>query len=164
VLALVAIVVAARAVGMVFARIHQPPVMGEVAAGILLGPSFLGYVEPGISGQLFPGAINPMLSVIAQIGVILYMFIVHRGFLDRIGSARGGRSGYLDEHAWADGVDRAQCWARTRRAFAHAFHDVRSHGCRDHAGHDSYPAGADSECHHVVNQRVGKLVNGIGLV
>ena len=75
-LALVAIVVAARAVGMVFARIHQPPVMGEVVAGILVGPSFLGYVAPGISGQLFPGAINPMLSVIAQIGVILYMFIV----------------------------------------------------------------------------------------
>ena len=50
--------------------------MGEVLAGILLGPSFLGYVAPGISGQLFPGAINPMLSVIAQIGVILYMFIV----------------------------------------------------------------------------------------
>src|ERR1700724_1241485 len=66
-LALAVILVAARAVGLVFRRLGQPPVVGEVVAGILLGPSLLGRVSP---------AVAPDLGIIAQVGIILFMFLV----------------------------------------------------------------------------------------
>ena len=75
-LALVVIIVAARVVGFVFRRLGQPPVIGEVIAGILLGPSLLGRVAPDASAFLLPPSVAPFLQVIAQVGVILYMFLV----------------------------------------------------------------------------------------
>ena len=75
-LALVVIVVVARALGAAFRLISQPRVIGEMIAGILLGPSLLGRFLPGISSYVFPSTILPLLSVIAQIGIILYMFLV----------------------------------------------------------------------------------------
>ena len=75
-LALAAVVVAGRAVGLLVARVRQPPVIGEVLAGILLGPSLLGAVSPALENFLFPASARPALGVIAQIGVILYMFVV----------------------------------------------------------------------------------------
>jgi Kef-type K+ transport system membrane component KefB len=75
-LALVVIIIAARVLGWAFRRLNQPPVIGEMVAGILLGPSLLGHVAPGLSARLFPPAVMPFLWVISQIGVILYMFLV----------------------------------------------------------------------------------------
>jgi len=75
-LALAVVVVAGRALGVLVARIGQPPVIGEVLAGILLGPSLLGALAPGVEAFLFPESARPALGVIAQIGVILYMFVV----------------------------------------------------------------------------------------
>ena len=75
-LALFVILVVARLVGVLFKRIGQPPVIGEVVAGILLGPSLLGRVWPAGSAFLLPPAMAPYLQAIAQIGVILYMFVV----------------------------------------------------------------------------------------
>ena len=75
-LALVVVIVAARVCGAICKRIHQPPVMGEVIAGILLGPSLLGRVSPEALGFLLPPSVAPFLSLIAQIGVILFMFLV----------------------------------------------------------------------------------------
>lgn len=75
-LALVVIIVAARFVGVLFRRLGQPPVIGEVIAGILLGPSFLGRLSPEASLFLLPPSVAPFLQVIAQVGVILYMFLV----------------------------------------------------------------------------------------
>jgi Kef-type K+ transport system membrane component KefB len=75
-LALVVIIVTARLIGAVFRRIHQPPVIGEVVGGILLGPSLLGMVSPSAYAALLPAQTAPFLAVIAQLGVILYMFIV----------------------------------------------------------------------------------------
>ena len=57
-------------------RIGQPPVIGEVLSGILLGPSLLGRLAPHLEDYLFPAPARPALSVVAQIGVVLYMFIV----------------------------------------------------------------------------------------
>src|ERR1041384_965367 len=48
-LALGVVIVAARVLGMLFARLHQPPVIGEIIAGILLGPSLLGRFAPDVS-------------------------------------------------------------------------------------------------------------------
>jgi len=75
-LALLVIVIAARVLGAIFRWLHQPQVMGEVIAGLLLGPSFLGWLAPQVSSQLLPPAIAPFLAVIAQVGIILFMFLV----------------------------------------------------------------------------------------
>ena len=74
--ALVTIIGASRAVGAVFRHFHQPPVIGEVVAGILLGPSLLGKVAPAVTGYLFPPAVTPLLGIIAQLGILLFMFLV----------------------------------------------------------------------------------------
>ena len=75
-LALVVVIVAARLVGALFRRLAQPPVIGEVIAGILLGPSLLGRIAPEAYALLLPPSVAPFLQVIAQVGVILYMFLV----------------------------------------------------------------------------------------
>ncbi len=75
-LALVVVIATARGLGSIFRGAHQPPVVGEILAGILLGPSLLGRLAPGASAYLFPPAVGPFLNIIAQVGVILYMFLV----------------------------------------------------------------------------------------
>lgn len=75
-MALVIIIIFARVLGTLFRRINQPQVIGEMIGGILLGPSFLGHFAPGAYVYVLPDQIAPYLSVIAQIGVILYMFLV----------------------------------------------------------------------------------------
>ena len=75
-LVLVVVIVTGRAIGRVFLFMQQPPVIGEVIAGILLGPSFLGRLAPEVSAYLLPPAVAPFLGVIAQMGIILYMFMV----------------------------------------------------------------------------------------
>jgi len=75
-LALVVIIVAARAAGILFSRLGQPPVIGEIVAGILLGPSLLGAVAPSVYAFLLPADMTPFLQIVAQVGVILYMFLV----------------------------------------------------------------------------------------
>ena len=50
--------------------------IGEVLSGILLGPSLLGRLAPGVENYLFPDSARPALGVVAQLGVILYMFVV----------------------------------------------------------------------------------------
>ncbi len=75
-IALVTVVGLARALGTLFRNIHQPPVIGEILAGILLGPSLLGRVAPAVSAYVFPTTVGPALNVISQVGVILFMFLV----------------------------------------------------------------------------------------
>ncbi len=75
-LALAVIVVTARVMGRLFEFIYQPPVVGEVIGGILLGPSLLGRVAPSAFAQLMPPSVAPFLGLHAQVGIILYMFIV----------------------------------------------------------------------------------------
>ena len=75
-IALVAIILVSRGLGSVFRRLGQPPVMGEIIGGILLGPSLLGRVAPEVYAFLLPPSVAPHLGVLAQVGVILYMFLV----------------------------------------------------------------------------------------
>ena len=75
-LALAAVVLVGRLLGVLFRRAGQPPVIGEVVGGILLGPSFLGLLSPATYHFLLPTEIAPLLSVVAQIGVIIYMFLI----------------------------------------------------------------------------------------
>jgi len=75
-LALVLIVLVSRVLGALFRRIDQPPVVGEVIAGIALGPSLLGRIAPDVAAYVLPASIAPSLSIIAQVGVIVFMFLV----------------------------------------------------------------------------------------
>jgi len=70
------ILLASRLIGIVFQKIGQPQVMGEIVAGILLGPSLFGWLAPDISTSLFPQASLGYLSAISQFGLILFMFLV----------------------------------------------------------------------------------------
>jgi len=75
-LALAVVVMSGRLLANLLTRIGQPPVIGEVLSGILLGPSLLGRLAPGTESYLFPMDVRPSLAVIAEIGVVLYMFLV----------------------------------------------------------------------------------------
>ena len=70
------ILVAARLVGRAVALIGQPRVVGEMLAGIMLGPSLLGWVAPGLSHSLFPPGSLGFLSALSQIGLVFFMFLV----------------------------------------------------------------------------------------
>jgi Kef-type K+ transport system membrane component KefB len=72
-LALAAVILTGQILARVLARFGQPPVIGEVLAGILLGPSILG---ADLSAHILPASIAPVLGILAQLGVILYMFLV----------------------------------------------------------------------------------------
>lgn len=73
-LLLIAVIVAGRVLSAFLRHIGQPPVIGEILAGILLGPSCLGWLWPAASQLLLPAGIESHLSVLAQLGVVLYMF------------------------------------------------------------------------------------------
>lgn len=75
-LALSVVIITARAMGAIFGLIGQPTVIGEVVGGILLGPSFLGTLSPTLYHALLPPTAAPFLGLIAQLGVIFYMFVV----------------------------------------------------------------------------------------
>ncbi|MFF0018057.1 cation:proton antiporter [Streptomyces sp. NPDC005374] len=62
--------------GRVARRLGQPVVIGEVLAGIALGPSVLGLLPGDLTGKLFPADVRPLLSAVSQIGLTLFMFIV----------------------------------------------------------------------------------------
>jgi Kef-type K+ transport system membrane component KefB len=75
-LALAAVVITGRVLGRVFRFIGQPPVIGEVVAGIALGPSLLGTLSPDAYAFLLPPAVAPSLGLLSQLGVALYMFLI----------------------------------------------------------------------------------------
>ena len=75
-LALAAILLACRLVGYLARFVGQPQVVGEMIAGVLLGPSLLGLLVPEAQRALFPKAVMPVIYVVAQIGLALYMFLV----------------------------------------------------------------------------------------
>ena len=71
-----AIVITARLVGVLFGRIGQPQVMGEIVAGIMLGPSFLGWAAPALYQALFPATSLSYLNALSQVGLLLFMFLL----------------------------------------------------------------------------------------
>jgi len=75
-IALIVILGLARVLGALCRYLKQPAVIGEVLAGIALGPSLLGRVAPALSDAILPREISPLLSMLAQLGVILFMFTV----------------------------------------------------------------------------------------
>ncbi|GGZ03948.1 cation:proton antiporter [Streptomyces poonensis] len=84
-LAVVVILVVCRAVSRLLQTVGQPPVVGEMIAGVVLGPSVLGALLPGVESGLFPQELRPVLYVVGQIGLVAFMFRVGWDFrVDRL--------------------------------------------------------------------------------
>lgn len=75
-LQIITIIITARVFGFFCKKIRQPTVIGEIAAGIFLGPSFIGTYFPEFSGFIFPKESMGNLEFLSQIGLILFMFII----------------------------------------------------------------------------------------
>jgi K+:H+ antiporter len=78
------IIILARLLGLAAKRIGQPPVLGEIVAGILLGPTIWGTT---ITGKLFPPTLIPALTALADIGLVLFMFVI--GYEVDLGLVKG---------------------------------------------------------------------------
>ena len=75
-LQIITIIIVARFFGWIFRKIGQPTVIGEIVAGIFLGPSLVGLYFPEYSGLLFPPESLGNLQFLSQIGLILFMFVI----------------------------------------------------------------------------------------
>ena len=97
ILQIAVILATCRLVGSLFRLIRQPRVVGEMFAGILLGPSLLGWVAPGLSAYLFPPSSLDHLNALSQVGLIIFMFLVGLGV--DAGELRGhGHATLLTSH------------------------------------------------------------------
>lgn len=76
ILQIAVILTAVRVTGLIFRLIRQPQVIGELVAGILLGPLLLGWLAPGVSAYLFPPESLGFISAISQLGLLVFMFLV----------------------------------------------------------------------------------------
>ena len=65
-----------RLIGLGFRWIKQPQVIGEIVAGIMLGPSLFGLVAPDLASTVFPTQAIPFLEVLSQVGLIFFMFLI----------------------------------------------------------------------------------------
>jgi Kef-type K+ transport system membrane component KefB len=74
--AMAAIIALGRSLGKLLSYLGQPRVIGEMVAGIMLGPSLLGHLSPAAMNYVLPAEILPSLGIIAQLGIVLYMFLV----------------------------------------------------------------------------------------
>ncbi|MFF9021216.1 cation:proton antiporter [Streptomyces eurythermus] len=74
-LAVAVILTACRLVSRLLRPLGQPPVVGEMVAGVALGPSVLGLLSPGLEEAVFPDEIRPVLYVAGQVGLVVFMFL-----------------------------------------------------------------------------------------
>ncbi|WP_328325601.1 cation:proton antiporter [Kribbella sp. NBC_00382] len=74
--------------------IGQPPVVGEIIAGLILGPSVIGSLAPGLFNAIVPASVLPNLNLLAQAGLAIFMFTVGAEFgRDKLGRDRGAIAG-----------------------------------------------------------------------
>ncbi|EAU68588.1 sodium/hydrogen exchanger [Stigmatella aurantiaca DW4/3-1] len=73
---LIVIIGLSRLIGKVTRWLGQPLVIAEVVAGVMLGPSLLGWLAPDLMHSLFPDSSLPVLKMLSQVGLILFMFLI----------------------------------------------------------------------------------------
>ena len=76
ILQLIVIVAASRVIAALFRRMGQPQVCGEIAAGLILGPSVLGGMLPTVFHRIFDPSVGQIFAIMSQIGLILLMFLI----------------------------------------------------------------------------------------
>ncbi|AXG77910.1 cation/H(+) antiporter [Streptomyces paludis] len=84
------ILVAGSILGWLVRYVRQPPVVGEIIAGIALGPSLLGLLPGDLPSHIFPSEVRPHLSAIAQVGLLVFMFGIGWEFDKRLLQGRQG--------------------------------------------------------------------------
>jgi len=90
VLQLIVIIASSRLFGGLFRRIGQPLVCGEIAAGLILGPSVFGGMFPALFHRVFDPSVSQIFSILSQIGLILLMFLIGLEFdFDHLRRNRG---------------------------------------------------------------------------
>ncbi|GGK80379.1 cation:proton antiporter [Mangrovihabitans endophyticus] len=92
-LAVAVILVFCKALAWLLGRVGQPAVVSEMLAGVLLGPSLFGLVLPDAQAALFPEALHPVLYVVGQVGLVLFMFQAGYAFTAhpvRVGAGTAG--------------------------------------------------------------------------
>lgn len=93
---LIIMIAAARILNTVFRRLGQPGVIGEIVAGLLLGPSLFGHFFPDLSQAVFGKSAGPAITVISQIGLTLLMFQIGADFeFGHLAADRGRRAAPL---------------------------------------------------------------------
>ena len=75
-IAVAIVMLVARLFGAAAVKVSQPRVMGEVVAGIALGPTIFGWLAPGLQAAVFPTDILPAFGIAANLGVVFYLFLV----------------------------------------------------------------------------------------
>ncbi|MFF4032677.1 cation:proton antiporter [Streptomyces sviceus] len=78
------ILLVGTALGALARKLGQPKVIGEITAGIVLGPSLLGLLPGDLTERLFPVDVRPLLSAVSQVGLVLFMFVVGWEFERRL--------------------------------------------------------------------------------
>ena len=76
-LQIITIIFFARTFGFIFNKLGQPSVIGEIIAGVFLGPSFMGLWFPEYSHFLFPKESLGNLQLLSQVGLVLFMFVLN---------------------------------------------------------------------------------------
>jgi Kef-type K+ transport system membrane component KefB len=90
---LIIMVGAARVMNIIFHRLGQPGVVGEIVAGLMLGPSLFGHFCPGLAFKLFGAAPSAAIVILSQLGLILLMFQIGMGFeFSRLRHARARKA------------------------------------------------------------------------
>lgn len=95
---IIVILVGARIVGAIVRRLGQPQVVGEMLAGIALGPSVLGANAPAVAAALFPPRSLGFLSALSQVGLLVFMFLVGLELDPKVIRERG-RAAIIISHA-----------------------------------------------------------------
>src|SRR5688572_13414229 len=70
------IILASRIAAMAFKKLGQPPVVGEICAGLMLGPSLFGYFFPELSASIFDKAVQVEMHALKELGLILLLFLI----------------------------------------------------------------------------------------
>ena len=131
-----------RACGWAVRRfLHQPQVIGEMIAGVILGPSLLGGISPEVQQFLFPPESKPLLNSVAQTGIAIYMFLVGLDFRSddfkanapsAVAVSVSGHRGAVRRRHAGDALAYARARAVRFRRLALQCHAVPGRGHRHH--------------------------------
>ncbi|MGI5150809.1 cation:proton antiporter [Plantactinospora sp. CA-294935] len=92
-IAVAAILLVCRATTWLLGKVGQPPVVSEMLAGVLLGPSLLGLLAPAVQDALFPEQLYPVLYIVGQVGLVIFMFQAGYAFTSHPVTGLAGTAG-----------------------------------------------------------------------